>query len=142
MRFDPNYQNQYMAYPINREQDGYAMNGYAPPPPGMFLSSLLTLSSLYGFLFLAAMFRPLSTNEFHSVRPQPRKRSRIPASSRRFESQSRSRRLCLRTTSWCSSEARRRCAGVSCSSCRKLGPRATLNGNKGSERVFYYCCKA
>lgn len=41
MRFDPRYQNQYMAYPVNREQDGYAMNGYAmngypPPPPGTF----------------------------------------------------------------------------------------------------------
>lgn len=34
MRFDPSYQNQYMAYPVNREQDGYAMHGYAPPPPG------------------------------------------------------------------------------------------------------------
>ncbi|KAF7511475.1 hypothetical protein GJ744_004664 [Endocarpon pusillum] len=33
MRFDPTYQNQYMVYPMNREQDGYAMNGYAPPPP-------------------------------------------------------------------------------------------------------------
>ncbi len=34
MRFDPTYQNRYMTYPMNREQDGYAMNGYAPPPPG------------------------------------------------------------------------------------------------------------
>lgn len=39
MQFDPAYQNnRYTAYPVNgagsREQDGgYAMNGYAPPPP-------------------------------------------------------------------------------------------------------------
>ena len=36
MQFDPSYQNRYMAYPMNpREQDGYPMNAYAPPPPGM-----------------------------------------------------------------------------------------------------------
>lgn len=36
MQFDPRYQDRYMVYPMNpREQDGYAMNGYAPPPPGM-----------------------------------------------------------------------------------------------------------
>lgn len=33
MRFDPAYRNRYMPSPMNREQDGYAMSGYAPPPP-------------------------------------------------------------------------------------------------------------
>jgi hypothetical protein len=47
MQFDPRYQNQYNGQPMDREQAGYAMNGYAAPPPGMstclFPSPLLPL---------------------------------------------------------------------------------------------------
>lgn len=47
MHLDPTYQNRYQAYPMNREQDGYAMNGYAAPPPGMsFPFSIPHLSSI------------------------------------------------------------------------------------------------
>lgn len=47
MQFAANYQNNYMAYPVNREQDGYAMNGYAPPPPGTpYHASLARISEM------------------------------------------------------------------------------------------------
>jgi hypothetical protein len=46
MQFDPMYQNRYMAHPMHpREQDGYAMNGYAPPPPGMLYPILPSIRS-------------------------------------------------------------------------------------------------
>lgn len=57
MRFDPRYQNQYMAYPVNREQDGYAMNGYAPPPPGMFFP----FPFLYPLLFMVHVHSALGS---------------------------------------------------------------------------------
>lgn len=49
MQYDPTYQNQYIAHPMNREQDGYAMNGYAPPPPGMSCPFPSPSSSLGAF---------------------------------------------------------------------------------------------
>jgi hypothetical protein len=98
MQFDQSYQNRYMAYPMDpREQDGYAMNGYGAAPPGMFCA----IPIAFLLVFQPNLARPFSSSSDFpdSVQPQPRKRSRIPASGRCFESQSRSRRLCRGTTS-------------------------------------------
>lgn len=107
MQYDPMYQNRYMGYPMNGQQDGYAMNGYAPPPPGM--SCLSGLSTPFSPILRLARTICLSTPPLtivSSLRPQSRNHTSLSASPGCFETESGSNRLCLNTSSWRSSIAK------------------------------------